>query len=382
MLQRAASQTELARGRVAIFADAAWNIHNFRRPIISALIENGYDVVAMAPKDRFAEVLPCPFYPLPLSARGKNQVEDAVLLGRTIRALRETRPSVLLNFTIKPNVYGTLAARALGIPAINNISGLGTAFIDSSATSLLARSIYRFSQSCAEHIFFQNEDDRDLFLMGSSVPRERTSRIPGSGIDTDWFAPREKTRKNERFVFLLVARLIGDKGIREYAEAARLLRDAGVNAEFQVLGPKAAEKDGGIPRSELKGWIESGIVRHLGEARDVRPHIASADCVVLPSYREGLPRTLLEAASMAKPVIATDVPGCRDVVVDGEMGLLCRAQDSDDLADAMQRVVQMDEWARDKMGRAGRRHVLKSFHPDRVVRAYLSKIAKIQETPN
>ena len=368
--------------RIAIFSNTAWNIHTFRRSLVLALMAAGHEVVALAPHDSYADQLPCAYYRVPMSGASTNPVAEGLVLIRTLRALSALRPQVLLNYTIKPNIYGTFAARLLGIPTINNISGLGTAFLHNSAASRFARGLYRFSQVYADLVFFQNEDDRRLFLSAGRLPVERTARIPGSGIDTDKFSPRERHGRAGAFSFLLIARLLADKGIREFVEAARLLRSEGIDAEFWLLGQLAPDNRTAIARSELDKWVAAGVVQYLGEIDDVRDVIAEADCVVLPSYREGLPRTLLEAGSMAKPLVASDVPGCREVVIDRKTGLLCRVRDHASLADAMRRIRGMQDVALQRMGAAARARVVAEFGEGKVIASYMEAVDRLLEGRN
>lgn len=171
-------------------------------------------------------------------------------------------------------------------------------------------------------------------------------------------------------VFILIGRLLWDKGVREYVEAARVVRERFPNARFQLLGPLGVDNPSAIGRADVDAWVGEGVVEYLGEAHDVRPHIAAADCVVLPSYREGVPRTLMEASAMGRPIVATDVPGCRDVVADGDTGFLCRVRDSASLAEQLLRVIELGTAGRDAMGARGRQKVAAEFDEQQVVERY------------
>lgn len=218
-------------------------------------------------------------------------------------------------------------------------------------------------------VFFQNPDDLELFVGDRIVRRPQARLVPGSGIDLERFAPVPLPSGPPRF--LLIARLLRDKGVCEYVEAARVLRAEHPDAEFQLLGPIDTDNRSAIRRDELDRWIAHGTIDYLGSAEDVRPHIAAASAIVLPSYREGLPRSLLEGAAMARPLIATDVPGCRELVEPGVNGLLCDVRSADSLAGAMRALIETSFEERAKMGLASRKLVEERFSEQRVVEAYL-----------
>jgi glycosyltransferase involved in cell wall biosynthesis len=295
-----------------------------------------------------------------------SPARDLLLLARYYRALRRIGPDVFLGYTAKPNVYGSLAAQALGIKVINNVSGLGTAFIKPGLLTRIVSSLYRLAFRRSATIFFQNAEDRDLFVAEKLVPAEKAALLPGSGIDLARFEPR--ARAKGPFTFLLIARLLWDKGVAEYVEAARILRGSHPDARFQLLGFLDVENRTAVPRSSVESWVAEGLIDYLGAADDVRPHLAAADCIVLPSYREGLPRTLLEASAMAKPVIATDVPGCRQVVRQGVNGYLCAVRDARSLADAMRDMIEAPAATREAMGTSARR-IAEAEYDERIVAA-------------
>lgn len=368
--------------KIAISVNTAWNIANFRGGLVRALQAKGWEVVALAPPDAHVaqlEAACCRFVPLPMDNRGTSPVADAALFLRYLRVLRRERPAAFLGYTVKPNVYGSLAAHVLGIPVINNISGLGTAFIRDTWLTRVVRALYRPALSRSRRVFFQNEDDRQLFLRHRLVTAGQTALLPGSGIDLDAFKPVEADAREPRggFRFLLVARLLYDKGVGEYVSAARMLKAQRPEVRCALLGFLDAENRTAVPREALRRWVQDGTVDYLGTADDVRPHLAAADCVVLPSYREGTPRTLLEAAAMAKPIIATDVPGCREVVEHGRNGLLCKVRDADDLARRMIELVDMSPAERRSMGAAGRAKMEAEFDERFVVAAYLDALQRI-----
>ena len=261
----------------------------------------------------------------------------------------------------------------VGIPVINNVCGLGTVFLKKNLVSRIATWLYKISFNYPEKVFFQNQSDLDLFIRNRMIREEIADLVPGSGIDLDSFPPCAFSR-NENFQFLMISRLIIDKGIYEYIDAIRILRDKGIQCRFALLGKLDEQHSRGIKKAELEGWVKEGLVDYLGITQDVRPYIQSADCIVLPSYREGTPRTLLEAASSAKPIIATQVPGCQDVVEDNYNGLLCKVKNAEDLASKMEVMAFLDRDTLKKWGENGRLKVEQEFSEKFVIEKYLESI--------
>jgi glycosyltransferase involved in cell wall biosynthesis len=309
-----------------------------------------------------------------MSPSGINPADGAALVTRFHRLFRQHRPDVVLGYTVKNNIFGAIAAKSLGIPFIPNVTGLGTAFLSGKALETLANLLYRGAFRNLPAVFFQNEDDRDHFIERNLVTAEQARLLPGSGIDLDHFAPADLPHPSDGITFLMIARLLRDKGVIEFVEAARRIRAASPSARFQLLGALGADNVSAIDARTLNGWVAEGVVEYLGTTPDVRPHIAAAHCVVLPSYREGAPRTLIEAAAMARPVIATDVPGCRTVVMRDVSGFLCQARSAESLAAAMRRFLDTHHEARRAMGRAGRERMERHFDEAHVISAYRDAI--------
>lgn len=360
-----------------IALNTAWNLINFRSGLIKALVAQGYEVVALAPHDEYAaqlQTLGCRYLPLTMDNKGTHPGRDLLLLTHFYRLMRSEKPDVFLGYTVKPNVYGSLAAHALRIPVINNVAGLGTVFIKGGWLNQLVRGLYRIALSRSAKVFFQNEDDRQLFISGRLVSETIADRLPGSGVDLSKFQPTPLPARHT-VRFLLIARMLWDKGVGEYVEAARLLKLRGIQAECYLLGFLDVQNPAAISRKQMDNWVAEGVVRYLGVSDNVREEIAQADCVVLPSfYREGTPRTLLEAAAMARPIVTTDSVGCRDVVDDGVNGFLCKPKDASDLADKMARMAAMSHAERVAMGLRGREKVEREFDEKIVIEKYLAAI--------
>lgn len=364
---------------VLISANSFWNIVNFRAGLIETLATNGYRVVIAAPgADRgWASQYGAEAIDISIDRSGLNPLRDAGLISRYFRLIRTSQARCHLGFTAKPNVYGSIAARLAGIVSIPNVSGLGTAFIRGGPLGRLVTFLYRIAFRNCPVVMFQNADDRDLFVAQRIVREEQARLLPGSGIDLAHFEPVPMPGYDwPRFLF--IGRLLGDKGVREFVAAARLLKKDRPDWRFQLLGPLDEGNRTAIQPAEIQAWISEGLVEYLGHASDVRPHIAAATAVVLPSYREGLPRSLLEAAAMGRPLVATDVPGCRHVVKDGINGLLCAVRDPLALAATMFRLGTMNVVQLAEMGRQGRALVEREFCRELVAGAYLDVIAQLK----
>ncbi|EAY28880.1 glycosyltransferase family 4 protein [Microscilla marina] len=363
--------------RIAIVLNSSWNIYNFRRGLIEAFLKEGHTVLAIAPTDKYSEYLQnigCEFHPVALEKKGSNPLKDLKYMRRLYNTYKKTQPDVVLQFTIKPNIYGTLAASMLNIPVVNNVCGLGTVFLRKQRlSSKVARMLYKFSFRFPKKVFFQNQDDLSLFIAEKYINPRLTDLVPGSGIPLDKFKAGDFNRNNQ-FTFLLIARLIYDKGILEYIEAVKLLRAQGIDARFQLLGAIEEDANLGVPKKQLDTWIAEGLVEYLGVSDNVQEMIVKADCVVLPSYREGTPRVLLEAASMSKPLIATNVPGCKQTIDNGVNGFLCRLQDAEDFAEKMKKMTLLNDEELMLMGEESRKKAEREFDEKLVVQKYMDTI--------
>lgn len=365
--------------RIAIVINTSWNIFNFRYSLIKALLAEGHEVIAIAPHDSYSQRIieaGCRFVPIAME-KGTNPFTDLQLTWRLYRTYQRMKPDVVLHYTIKPNIYGAVAAHYAQVPAINNVSGLGTVFIVKDVISAIAIRLYKFAFQYPAKVFFQNEDDRQLFLRHDLVRAEKTDVLPGSGIDLDKFRPAAHFRRQKPFTFLMIARVLYEKGIVEYVEACKLIKEQHPDLKCQLLGLVDERSRSGVKKEKLEDWLATGVIEYLGTTDNVASVIANADCVVLPSYREGTPRTLLEAAAMGKPLLATDVPGCREVVKDGVNGLLCRARSAEDLAAKMLLMQALPDDHLIEMGKQSRLLAETRFDDRFVIDKYLKAIEEV-----
>jgi len=365
----------MPKPKIILVSRCSWTLYNFRAGMMRALKQAGYTVLGggsggdgFEPK---ISALGVTFTHLPIKKKGMNPLADLKLFYRLWRWYRSERPDIVHHFTIKPVIYGSLAARLTGVPKIiNTVTGLGYVFTGDNVTVFRAavRQMFRAGIKCADFTFFQNSDDRQ-YLIGGSSWWQKTDVLPGSGVDCQHFKPAYKPSADDKatVTFLLVARMLKDKGIYQFVEAARTMRRISPRARFQLLGGRDERNPNVIPSRDLERWQKDGILEWLGVVEDVRPVLAEADVVVLPSYyREGIPRSLLEAAAMSKPIITTDCIGCRETVDHQKTGLLIPPKDVTALIQAMQ-------WMLDHprqlpiMGEAGRHKIEREFDEDIVI---------------
>lgn len=376
MLRRAPFIDADPRPIACLSANTTWYVVNFRSRLIESLIDQGWRVVVLSPPDRHVErlaALGAEHVPLTLDNAGTNPLRELGTLWRIRAALSQVGPSVVLTFTPKINIYLSLVARTLGVPVIANISGLGRAFVSGGWIEKVSRTLYGVALRWPSTVFFQNEEDRAIFIEAGLVDAARTHRLPGSGVDVDRFSPRPKPQAGP-FQFLLVARLLWDKGVGEFVEAARIVKAGHPEVEFALAGFLDVDNPSAVPRSAVEEWEREGVIKFLGSFDDMVPVYAQADCVVLPSYREGMPRTLLEAASMAKPTITSDAPGCREAVVNGVTGLIVKTRDGHSLAMAMLELLQMPAKQHDALCQAARERILDEFDEAIVIGAYAQRL--------
>jgi glycosyltransferase involved in cell wall biosynthesis len=368
---------------VAVVSRCAWTLVTFRRGLLQSLLAAGAQPLAVgdgrdgcAPRLRDSGIA---FQHVDVARRGLSPLQDLALLLRLARLFRQHRPDVVHCFTIKPAIYGTFAAALAGVPArVVTITGLGHAFTSAPAwLTAIVSALYRAALSLAHVVQFQNAEDRDLFVRKRIVDAAKTRLVAGSGVDIRAFAPQPLPAGAGRSMhFLMIARLIREKGVLEFIEAAQQLRQLYPDVRFSLLGGMDARNPSGFTGAQLQAIQSSQVVRWLGETHDVRPSLSDADVVVLPSYREGLPRALLEAAAMGRPAVASDVPGCRQAVVDGVTGYLVPARDVQSLAAAMRRLIDNPHEVA-TMGAAARARVTAHFDESTVVQATLDEYRRL-----
>jgi glycosyltransferase involved in cell wall biosynthesis len=369
---------------IVIIENHIISTNTVRQKLTQVLMEQGYQVTVLSTgsQKELKIARNNGFNVIDVGASNTNILGVFKYMKNITRELKQAKADVCLTFTMRPAIWGNTVTRLLKIPTITNITGIGPLADSESFTYKVARTLYRFVLKKTARVFFQNNDDLQIFLSKKFVKKEQTRIIPGSGVDYDFFKPRLQKRNDEKFVFLFISRLIKDKGILEYVEAAKELKETNPEVVCQVLGPYYFQnlKENMITEKQIMYWLDNGFVNYLGAANDVRPFIAEADCIVLPSYREGMSNVLLEAASMQKPSIAADTTGCNDIIIDNVTGYLCKVKDSADLKIKMQKMISLRAESRNEMGIKARERVIEKFAKKIVIDAYLDVIDTILKT--
>ncbi|PSB92347.1 glycosyltransferase family 4 protein [Candidatus Pandoraea novymonadis] len=368
---------------VLLCSNTFWSIYNFRRGAITAMLSVGHPVhvaAAATQNDTFAPMLRaigCIVHEIPMAANGKNPLQDLILVYRLYRLYRHIKPRVVFHYTIKPNIYGSIVSHWAGIPSVSVTTGLGYVFINDSITTHIVRGLYRYAFRHTDENWFLNQEDLRTFVSEGLVAQQKTRLLPGEGINLYHFDKSPWPSDETPFRFLLICRLLRDKGVIEYVEAARALKRELPNVICQILGPADVSNPSRILRETIDGWQLQGSIEYLDTTSDVRPFIAAAQCIVLPSYREGLPRTLLEAGALCRPIITSDAPGCRDVVDDGITGWKVPVRDTAALTTRMRMVARLPRKELQRIGNAGRAKVAREFSEHRVIAQYLRILTRI-----
>jgi glycosyltransferase involved in cell wall biosynthesis len=364
--------------KIILSINTVWNVVNFRETLIKFLQNKNYEVIVLAQSDEYAQelaLLDVQLISISINSQKLSILNDLKLLIIYSWYFYKIQPDIYLGYTIKPNLYGSIAAKIFNIPVVNNINGLGKAFSAPGLLSSFARYAYKFALSKSQTIFFQNQEDKDFFISLGIANHLNARLLPGSGVDLEAFNEDLYFKQPEQpFTFILIARLLKEKGIFEYIHAARLTLKDYPGTKFLLMGIIDENNPSSLTINQIHDWQEEGVIKFLGVQDDVRPFLAQSDCVVLPSYyNEGTPKCLLEAASMSKPIITTDWKGCKDTVDHGINGLLCKPKDVQDLYLCLNKMVGMSELDIQKLKSSSRKKA-KMFDEKIVFNEYLKAI--------
>ena len=363
---------------IALVANSTWNIHNFRLNLLDKFISEGHNVIVIAPVDQYIEYKEK--YPAvkhvalrSMDRDSTNPFKDLVLIAELTRKYKKLKPDLVIHFTNKPNIYGAIAARRAKVDSIAIVTGLGYAFIHNGFIKSITTALYKYTSKYHKKFIFENIEDRELFENENIITKGQGISVKGCGVNTTYFHPYPNVEVNEDMIFTFVGRLLYDKGVKEFVEAAKIIKLRHPKTQFWLVGELDPDNPATVEKDELIEWVDSDIVYYHGFQRDVRPFISKSDCVVLPSYREAIPRTITEAMAMAKPVITTDTAGCREAVEEGVNGYLAKLRDAEDLAKLMQKIISLSQEERKSMGQSGRDIVMHQFD-DRLIAQHIYDI--------
>ncbi|HVM89212.1 MAG TPA: glycosyltransferase family 4 protein [Puia sp.] len=368
---------------VAFVSNSAWSVYNFRLDVIRHLHQNGHRLLVIAPDDEYSSLLiseGCEYINIHFNNRSESPLLDLKLYRQLKRIYAQKKPAFIFHYVIKPNIYGSLAAVSCHIKSAAVITGLGYSFAKKNWLYRIVKQLYKKALRKITEVWFLNNEDAKAFIAEKIVDIKRIKVLPGEGINIQHFLPDFGNSKREKsaFIFLMSTRLLKSKGIAVYADAARIIKNKGYDANFELIGFFEKHHPDSITESELRKWEEEGLIRYHGFAKDVRPYLKDADCFVFPSfYNEGVPRCLMEAASMELPIITSFNRGCKEVVLNNSNGYICNPNDPFDLADKMEKMISLSAEERERMGKNGRSLVIKKFNVDTVIREYEKTLGNI-----
>ena len=372
--------------KLVLTGNTTFKLVNFREGLIKELISAGHKVIILAPRDNYVEdavSLGCEYVELNINRHGMSVIEEFFLLVSFFNIFKQIRPDAVLSFTIKNNIYSGLVCRALGIPFLPNVTGAGSVFDSSSLIKIIVKRLYKISFGNAWKVFFQNKYDLDYFQKNGLVRRKCGQILPGSGVDLEKFNYSDMPEDPSEFRFLMVSRLLVDKGVQIFADAAQEIASCRDDVKFQLLGDHDPSNKNSVPLSLVEEWKTSGFLEYLGSTKDVRPHIRNSHCIVLPSfYREGTPRSLLEGAAIGRPIITTTTPGCEDLVPEQKNGFLVPSRDVKALKDALETFLNLSVAKRRIMSFESRKLVEKKYSERIVIDTYLHELDLIRKSKN
>lgn len=358
---------------ILILTNSIGGLHSFRKEVVKAIVDAGYEVYISEPDDdervRYFEEIGCHIVKTNFNRRGMNPIEDFKLMLKYRKMMKQLKPKAVLTYTIKPNIYGGIACRLTGTPQLANVTGLGDAMENGGWLQKLTVGLYKVGIGKARCVFFQNKSNRDLCIR-LGIADVKSKLLPGSGVNLEHHKMQSYPEDDGEVRFLFIGRLQKDKGIEEYFEAAKAIRAKYPNTEFRILGRVEVDYDGKLQQLE-----KEGVVNHLGVTSDVRPYIGAVECTVMPSYHEGMSNVNLESAANGRPVITTDVPGCKETVDDGRNGYLVEAKSAESLTATLEKFIALPYSQKVLMGQEGRKKVEREFDRQIVVSAYMKELA-------
>jgi glycosyltransferase involved in cell wall biosynthesis len=368
--------------KIAIVVNSAWAAYNFRMNLARSISKEGNDVIFVIPYDNvYSEKIKLHFkcYNLVINPMSLNPLKELKTFFYLLSIYKKIKPDLTCHFTIKLNIYGSIASWFLRIPNIANITGLGSAFLDKGFYKFFAQFLYKQSLSFSSKVFIQNNEDLKFFIEEKITKKSMVELVPGSGVDLNKFKFNPYIRNSNKFIFLMISRVIKDKGIYEYIDAIKIIKKTKIydSVEFQLLGEINSANNSVIKKTELDEWIKDDLIKYLGMNDKVENSIKDSNCIVLPSYREGMPRAILESFAIGRPAIVSNVAGCKEIVDHEKNGLICHVKSSKDLAQKMIMMLELTDETRLRYGENGRKKVESKFDEKIVINAYLKSINNI-----
>lgn len=372
------------RKSIALVSNNCWTKYRFRKGLIETLLKTGYKVYVIAAKDKYhkkIEEIGAVYIEAPLNSSPLNLVSSLRYFISILKIYRRYKFNLIIHYTIVPNIFGSTAAKLSGLSSISVITGLGHAFLSSRLLSYISSKLYLFALNKSKKVLFVNYDDRNYFVNNKIVSKDKTEVI-NVDVDVNYYVNYKNDNHKkikDSFIFLMVSRIIAEKGIHEFIDAASSLHHKYPNFKFYLLGGFYEENPSSIDKQIIDDAVSTGVITYLGEHDDVRPFISQSDCVVLPSYREAKGLALVEAGLMGKPLIATDVPGCRDIVSHGYNGFLCKSKNAFDLSQKMLTMAQLLPENLKQMSLNSEIKMLQEFNQNKTNSTYITLVQQIVE---
>jgi len=372
--------------KIAFVGNTSFSLYKFRLGVMRSFISKGYEVVAIAPEDEYSslfKVEDIKFIPIEIDGKGKSILKDMMLTYKFYNIYKINKIDIIFHYTIKPNIYGSIACRMLKIPSIAITTGLGYSFNKKNIFNLFIKTLYRIALGKVLEVWFLNSNDKNTFIKNKIIKEDKAFILKSEGVDSNYYLPHDKSKKSEKMVFLLLSRLIKEKGIEEYVQAAQILNTKGLKIECQLLGKIEKESNKNISIDIVNKWHDAGYINYLGESIDVREYIINSDCVVLPSYyMEGVPRCLMEGMCMERPIITTNNVGCNELIIDKVNGYICEPRNILDLADKMELMYNTSFKERQQFGKNGRSRILDFFDEKKIIEQYNIKLNSFYSNPH
>lgn len=354
-------------------------IYNFRKELVKKLIEEDYDVYLSLPYGEKVDLLVemgCKFIETPIDRRDTNPFKDLLLIKKYFQIMKKIKPDIILSYTIKPNIYGAIISRILGIPIIANVTGLGSAINSRGFLRKIITNLYKFSFRSIDCVFFQNENDSNFFL-SNNIKMKKHVLIPGSGVNLSEFTYEDYPAESKVETFLFVGRIMRDKGIEELIEAASNIKQSNPDVEFHAIGFAEEEY-----KEKIKTLQEDSIIKFHGMQSNVRDYLIECNAIVHPTYHEGMSNVLLEAAATGRPILASNIPGCKEIFDEDLSGIGFQPQNAESLALSIQKFLNLTYEEKKEMGLMGRKKVEKEFNRSIVVKKYMDEIEKLTKEEN
>jgi len=364
--------------KIAFVGNTSFSLYKFRLGVMRSFISNGYEVLAIAPEDEYSslfKVEDIKYISIQIDGKGKSVFRDICLTKKLFNIYKQNEIDFIFHYTIKPNIYGSIACRILKIPSIAITTGLGFSFNKQNIFNLFIKTLYRLSLGKVLEVWFLNSNDKNTFIKNKIIKADKAFILQSEGIDSNYYMPQKRSAESKKLVFLLLSRLIKEKGIEEYVQASQLLKQKGLNFECQLLGKIEKESSKNISIDIVNKWHDAGYINYLGESIDVREYIINSDCIVLPSYyMEGVPRCLMEGMCMERPIITTNNVGCNELIIDKVNGYICEPRDILDLANKMELMCNASSKLRHQFGINGRKRILDFFDEKKIIEQYHFKL--------